>query len=165
MSNNSYTNEDIFEQVSRRIDYEELVRILEHDLNHIANTTWQEGDSILEFKVFFDTDEFNTTVSLQHEGEGQPQLVTPVLVSLITGSYSQPKGPQIFNTTFRIEAFGFANDRERLREVFELYSSLNQGAILSGLFGSSLTTSFTDFPIITPPEPYKGMNRLSVFMV
>ncbi len=162
---NNYTNEEIYEKVSQRINYEQLSRILEHDLNHIADVTSEEGKTVVQFKVFFDSAEFNTTVGLQHEGEGQPQLITPVLISLVSGNYSEPKGPQIFNTTFRIEAFGFAEDKERLREIFELYSSLNQGAILTGLFSSSLTTSFTDFPIMTPPEPYKGMDRLSVFMV
>jgi hypothetical protein len=52
-----------------------------------------------------------------------------------------------------------------LREIFEVFSSLNQGAIVTGLLGSNMATSFTDFPIMTPPEPYKGFNRLSVFMV
>lgn len=36
---NNYTTEQIFEKLSQRIDYKELVRILENDLNHIANTT------------------------------------------------------------------------------------------------------------------------------
>jgi hypothetical protein len=71
----------------------------------------------------------------------------------------------LFNTTFRIEAFGFDEDKERLREIFEIFSSLNQGAILTGMFGSSMTTSFTDFPIMTPAEPYKGSNRMSIFLI
>jgi hypothetical protein len=102
---------------------------------------------------------------LQHEGEGTPQRITPVLVSLITGDYTTQKGPQLFTTTFRVEAFGFEDDKDRLREIFEVYSSLNQGAILTGLLGSNMATSFTDFPVMTPPEPYKGANRLSVFLV
>lgn len=36
---NNYTTEQIFEKLGQRIDYKELVRILENDLNHIANTT------------------------------------------------------------------------------------------------------------------------------
>lgn len=162
---NNYTNEQIFEKLNQRIDYRELTRILEHDLNHIANTTWEQGDNIIEFKTFFDFDEFETSIQFQAEGEGQPQRITPVLITLLTGDFTEPKGPQLFATTFRIEAFGFESDKERLREIFEIYSSLNQGAILSGLFGSSMTTSFTDFPIVTPAEPYKGANRMSVFML
>ena len=36
---NNYTTEQIFEKLSKRIDYHELARILEGDLNHIANAT------------------------------------------------------------------------------------------------------------------------------
>lgn len=162
---NNYTNEQIYEKINQRIDYKELTRILEHDLNHIANTTWTEETNTIEFKAFFDFDEFETAIAFQAEGQGQPQRITPVLITLLNGDYTEPKGPQLFATTFRIEAFGFESDKDRLREIFEIYSSLNQGAILSGLFGSSLTTSFTDFPIVTPPEPYKGANRISVFMI
>jgi hypothetical protein len=36
---NSYTTEQILEKVAKRIDYKELVRILEYDLNYISNTT------------------------------------------------------------------------------------------------------------------------------
>jgi hypothetical protein len=28
-----------------------------------------------------------------------------------------------------------------------------------------MTTSFTDFPIMTPAEPYKGSNRMSIFLI
>jgi len=162
---NNYTTEQIFDRLSRRIDYNELARILEADLNHIANATWEEGKPHIEFKSFFDYAEFETAIQIQHEGEGQPQKITPVLLSLLNGDFTEPKGPQLFNTTFRIEAFGFDSDKERLREIFELFSSLNQGAILSGMFGSTMTTSFTDFPIMTPAEPYKGANRMSIFLL
>ena len=162
---NNYTTEQIFEKLGQRIDYKELVRILENDLNHIANTTWKEGQDFIEFKAFFDFAEFETAIQFQAEGEGQPQRITPVLVSLLNGDFTEPKGPQLFATTFRIEAFGFESDKDQLREIFEIFGSLNQGAILSGMFGSSMTTSFTDFPIMTPPEPYKGANRMSIFML
>lgn len=36
---NNYTTEDIFNTLNNRIDYNELARVLELDLNHIANTT------------------------------------------------------------------------------------------------------------------------------
>jgi hypothetical protein len=36
---NSYTTEQILEKVGKRIDYNELVRIFEYDLNYISNTT------------------------------------------------------------------------------------------------------------------------------
>ena len=84
---------------------------------------------------------------------------------MLDGQFSEPKGPQLFNILFRIEAFAFERDKEPIRRIFEVYNKLNQGAILSGMFGSSLTTSFTEFPVVTPPEPYKGMNRFSVFML
>ena len=162
---NNYTTDDIFRVLNNRIDYNEIARVLELDLNNIANTTYQEGDDIIEFKAFFDFAEFDTFVNLQAAGEGQPQLVTPVLVSLLDGQFSEPKGPQLFNVLFRVEAFGFEKDKDRLRLIFEVYNKLNQGAILTGMFGSSLVTSFTEFPVMTPPEPYKGMNRMSVFML
>jgi len=162
---NSYTTEQILEKVSKRIDYKELVRVLEYDLNYISNTTSKDNDNIIDFKVFFDFGEFQTAVDLQHEGEGQPQRTTPVLVTLLNGDYTTQKGPQLFNTTYRIEAFGFEQDKDRLREIFEVYSSLNQGTIVSGLLGSNMATSFTDFPVITPPEPYKGFNRFSIFLL
>ena len=162
---NNYTVDDIFEKLNNRIDYNEIARVLELDLNNIADTTWQEGDDILEFKAFFDFAEFDTFVNLQAPGEGQPQLITPVLISLLDGQFSEPKGPQLFNVLFRIEAFAFAKDKDRIRQIFEVYNKLNQGAILTGMFGSSLVTSFTEFPVMTPPEPYKGMDRMSVFML
>ena len=162
---NNYTIEQIEEKLSKRIDYQEIARVLEGDLNHIANITWEEGNSIVEFRVFFDYAEFETAIQVQHEGEGQPQRITPVLLSLLNGDFTEPKGPELFNATFRVEAFGFDQDKERLRVIFEVFSSLNQGAILSEMFGATLTTSFTDFPIMTPAEPYKGVNRFSVFFV
>jgi hypothetical protein len=160
---NNYTTEQIFDKLNKLIDYRELARILESDLNHIANVTWEEGKPIIEFKAFFDYAEFETAQEVQHEGEGQPQRITPVLLSLMTGDFIELRGPELFNATFRVEAYGFDEDKERLREVFEIFGSLNQGAILSGMFGSTMTTSFTDFPIMTPAEPYKGANRFSVF--
>lgn len=88
-----------------------------------------------------------------------------MLISLLDGQFSEPKGPQLFNLLFRIEAFAFAKDKDPIRRTFETYNKLNQGAIYSGMFSSALTTSFTEFPVVTPPEPYKGMDRFSVFML
>ena len=163
---NNITTEEILERLNKRIDYNEIARILEHDLNLIASevATNFGDDTPVAFQVFFDFAEFDTYINNQAPGEGQGYNDVPVVISLVNGDYSTEKGPELYSTTFRIEAFGFEAQKDRLRAIFETFSSLNQGTTLSGMFNSSMTTSFTDFPIMTTPEPYKGEDRMSVFM-
>ena len=161
---NNITEQDIIERLERRIDYKELARILEHDLNMISGQVAQGDTTPIEFKVFFDFGDFDTHINQQAQGEGQHHKITPVVISLINGDYAVESGPELYSTTYRIEAFGFKRDKEQLRAVFETFSALNQGALVSGMFNSSMATSLTDFPIMTTPEPYKGEDRMSVFM-
>ena len=160
----NYTQQDILDKIARRIDYQEVARLLELDLNTIAQQVVTNPEDYLEFKVFFDFGEFDTTINGQAPGEGQGFHITPVLLSLVSGNYTTEKGPQIYQTQFRVEAFAFQKDMENLRAVFEVYSSLNQGAVSTGLFANALTTSITDFPVFSEVTQYKGFERVSVFM-
>lgn len=158
------TREQIKEALDSQIDYKELTRLIELDLNILAQELITQPEDYIEFKGFFDFGEFDTTINLQAPGEGNGFYPTPVLVSLIDGNYTTQKGPQVFSTIFTIEAFGFEKDAENLRKIFDAYSKLNQGQIKTDEFGHYKTISFTDFPVMTTPTPYKGMNRLSVFI-
>lgn len=158
------TREQIREVLDSQIDYKELTRLIELDLNILAQELITQPEDYIEFKAFFDFGEFDTTINLQAPGEGNGFYPTPVLVSLIDGNYTTQKGPQVFSTIFTIEAFGFEKDAENLRKIFDAYSKLNQGQIKTDEFGHYKIISFTDFPVMTTPAPYKGMNRLSVFL-
>ena len=114
--------------------------------------------------MFFDYGEFDTTVNAQSPGEGAGFHITPVLLRLVGGDYTMKTGPQIFQTQFRIEAFGFTKDMENIRAVLEVYSALNQGAFSTDLFANAMTTSITDFPIFSESMPYKGFDRISAFL-
>lgn len=158
------TNQQILDAISKRVDYAEIARLLELDLNAIATQVITESEDYIQFKVFFDIGEFNTTITAQAPGEGQGFFETPVLISLVNGSYTNARGPQLYSLEFRIESFGFEKDYENIRKVLEAYSSINQGAIRSGEFNDALVTSTCDFPVLTTPSPYKGFNRFSAFM-
>jgi len=158
------TSEQIIEKLNKRIDYSEIVRLLELDLNVIAQEVLTNPEDLIEFKVFFDYGEFDTAVNAQAPGEGAGFFTTPVLLSLIDGDYSTEKGPQVYQTQFRIEVFAFEKDMENVRAILEVYSSLNQGGVPSDLFAPALTTSITDFPVFTQPIQYKGFTRISAFM-
>jgi hypothetical protein len=184
------TNQQINEAIQERVNYAELARLLETDLNAIAlqaipihaeeqrqlalsqGKTQTEANEIydklsaeyVEFKVFFDTGTFNTTIEAQAPGEGQGFYKTPVLITFINGGFSTERGPQIYSLEFRIEAFGFERNFDLNRKIFEGYSRLNQGVIRSKDFNDAQVTSVCDFPIATTPQPYKGFNRFSIFM-
>lgn len=158
------TNEQILAAISKRVDYAEIARLLETDLNAIAGQVIENPEDFIQFKVFFDMGHFNTTIIAQAPGEGQGFYETPVLISLINGSYSTQRGPQLYALEFRIEAFGFEKDYENIRKIMEAYSALNQGAIRSGEFNDAMITAVCDFPVLGTPAPYKGFNRFSAFM-
>jgi hypothetical protein len=179
------TNTQINEAIQERVNYAELARLLEADLNAIAlqaipihaeeqrqGKTQAEADAIydklalqyIEYKVFFDAGTFNTEITAQAPGEGQGMFKTPVLISFVNGSFSTARGPQVYALEFRIEAFGFEQDFEINRKIFEGYSRLNQGALRNEEFNDAQVTSVCDFPIATIPQPYKGFNRFSIFM-
>lgn len=158
---NNITQQQILDTLENLIEYEEISRILEHDLNMIA----EQVDVPIEFSVFFDAGEFDTTIKSQSLGEGQGNVIIPVLITLIGGDYSTQSGPQAYSTSFRIESFGYTKYRKELRRIFETYSKFYHGQILDGMFNSSLTTSYTDFPITTEDVPYKGEERFSIWLM
>lgn len=159
-----YTQADILERISKLIDYNEVVRLLELDLNTIAREVVTEAEDYIEFKVFFDSGEFDFAVEAQAPGEGPGFHKTPVLLSLVSGDYENEKGPQIFQTNFRIEILGFEKDKENLRKILEIYSSLNQGGIKKNTENEVLTTSVTDFPVFSEIMQYRGFERVSIYM-
>lgn len=174
------TPQEIQIAIGKLIDYKELARLLQSDLNSIANevlsqTIDVEGtptpkfpDQYIDFEVFFDVGEFNTYIGVQAPGEGQGFYKTPVLLTAIGGQYSTERGPQVFSLEFRIEAFGFDKDYELVREILSVYSQMNQGKIrnLDGdeFAGTMQVVSFSDFPALTTPQQYKGFNRFSGFI-
>jgi hypothetical protein len=174
------TPQEIQIAIGKLIDYKELARLLQSDLNSIANevlsqTIDVEGtptpkfpNQYIDFEVFFDVGEFNTYVTAQAPGEGRGFYKTPVLLTAIGGQYSTERGPQVFSLEFRIEAFGFDKDYELTREILTVYSQMNQGKIrnLNGdeFAGTMQVVSFSDFPALTTPTQYKGFNRFSGFI-
>jgi hypothetical protein len=184
------TNQQINEAIQERVNYAELARLLEVDLNAIAlqaipihaeeqrqlllaqGKTQTEANELydklsaqyIEFQVFFDVGTFNTTIEAQAPGEGQGFFKTPVLISFINGNFSNERGPDVYSLEFRIEAFAFEKDFDISRKIFEGYSRLNQGAIRSKDFNEAQVTSVCDFPVTTSPIPYKGFNRFSIFI-
>jgi len=160
----AYTTQDIITKIEKRVDYAEVSRVLELDLNTIAQQVITNPQDFLQFKVFFDYGEFDTTISAQAPGEGNGFLVTPVLLSLVNGAYTTDKGPQVYQTQFRIEVLAFEQDRENVRAVLEVFSSLNQGSVSTDVFANALTTSLTDFPVVSEPVQLKGFTRLTFFL-
>lgn len=156
-----YTKEDILAKLNKRVDYSEVARLLELDLNTIAEETL---DDFLGFKVFFDYGDYDTTVNGYAPGEGAGFQEIPILLSLISGDYTTLKGPEVFSLMFRIEGFGFEERFEDTRKVFEIYSSLHQGTASNEGFGEVLYTTFTDFPVLTEAFPYKGAQRFQIFL-
>lgn len=160
----AFTTADIIEKIERRVDYAEVARVLQLDLNIIAQQVITDAQQYLEFEVFFDYGEFDTAISAQAPGEGNGFFVTPVLLSLVDGSYTTDKGPQVYQTEFRIEVLAFEQDRENVRAVLEVFSSLNQGAVSADVFANALTTTLTDFPIMSEPLQLKGFTRMNFYM-
>ena len=160
----SYTQQDILDKIAKRVDYSEIARILELDLNTIAMEIVTDPSQYLQFKVFLDYDEFDTTVEMQAPGEGQGFLITPVMLNLVNGSYTTQKGPQVYQTEFRIEVLALEKDIPNVRAVLEVFSSLNQGTVSNNMFANALTTSITDFPVVTDPFPYKGFTRVDFYL-
>lgn len=160
----AFTTADIIEKIERRVDYAEVARVLQLDLNIIAQQVITDAQEYLEFEVFFDYGEFDTAISAQAPGEGNGFFVTPVLLSLVDGSYTTDKGPQVYQTEFRIEVLAFEQDRENVRAVLEVFSSLNQGAVSADVFANALTTTLTDFPIMSEPLQLKGFTRMNFYM-
>jgi len=160
----AYTTADIITKIEKRIDYAEITRVLELDLNTIAQQVITDPQEYLQFQVFFDYGEFDTTISAQAPGEGNGFLTTPVLLSLVNGSYTTEKGPQVYQTEFRIEVLAFEKDRDNVRAVLEVFSSLNQGNVSADIFANALTTSLTDFPVVSEPLQLKGFTRLTFFL-
>ena len=134
----NYTNEDILQKLNKRINYSEVARILELDLNTIASQVIDAPEDYMEFKVFFDYGEFDTTVNGQAPGEGQGFHVTPVLLSLIGGDYSTEKKDLKYSKhNSQNRGFRIPKDMENLRTILEIYSSLNQGAVSDGIFANA----------------------------
>lgn len=157
------TREEIMVALDKTIDYKALSEILEIDLNNIATEINETGDP-LSFKVFFDFNDFDTTIEGQAPGEGEGFYDTPILLSLLDGDFATERGPNIYSLVFNIEAFGFEKDRALIRKVFETYGALNQGKIQKEEISNAHSISFVSFPMITQPMPYKGQNRFSIFM-
>ena len=160
----AYTTADIITKIEKRIDYAEVARVLELDLNTIAQQVITDPQQYLQFQVFFDYGEFDTAISAQAPGEGNGFFTTPVLLSLVNGSYTTDKGPQVYQTQFRIEVLAFEQDRDNVRAVLEVFSSLNQGSVSSDTFANALTTSLTDFPVLSEPLQLKGFTRVSFYL-
>lgn len=160
------TYQDIQEKLAKVINYNIIATVLQTDLNSIAQEIITDPKDSMEFKVFFDFGNFDTTVNAQAPGEGQGFLITPVLLSLVNGDYSTQKGPQVYSLSFRIEALGFEKDKDNLQKIFEVYSALNHGQIVNeeDSIYNTMVTTFCDFPVKTEPIPYKGFNRISIFL-
>jgi hypothetical protein len=155
--------EEIQAAIAKQINYAELASLLELDLQSIADEVVTEAEDYIEFKVFFDSGEFETAIEAQNLGAGPGLQKTPILLSFINGDYSTSRGPQFFSTVFAIEVFGFENDRELLRKIFESYSYLNQGKVDSEDLGIYTTTTL-EFPTFTAPFQHKGSTRTQGFM-
>lgn len=159
----SYTTSDIQEALEKQVNYEELARILELDLNNIAGQVIEEPENTITFKVFFDSGEFETCISDSLPGEGEGFLITPVLLKFINGNYSTMRGPKFFSTVFSIEVVGYEKDRENLRKIFETYSYMNQGIIDKDELGIYITKTL-EFPFFDEPFQLKGETRFQGFM-
>ena len=157
-----YSYEKIQEALEKQVNYQEITELLELDLNTIAEEVVEDPTKKIEFKVFFDSGEFNTTINQQEAGEGDGMYITPILFKFINGDYSTMKGPKFFSTTFSIEVFGFERDRESLRKIFETYSYMNQGYIEQG--NGMYMTKVLEFPYFGEQFPLKGMDRVQGFM-
>lgn len=159
----SYTTLDIQEALEKQINYEELSRILELDLNNIAEQIIEDPQNTITFKVFFDSGEFETSISDSLSGEGEGFLTTPVLLKFVNGNYSTMRGPKFFSTVFSIEVMGYEKDREDLRKIFETYSYMNQGLIDKDEIGIYITKTL-EFPFFDEPFQLKGETRFQGFM-
>lgn len=159
----SYTTLDIQEALEKQINYEELSRILELDLNNVAEELIKDAQDTITFKVFFDSGEFETTISDTLPGEEEGFLITPVLLKFVNGNYSTMRGPKFFSTVFSIEVMGFEKDRENLRKIFETYSYMNQGLIDKDELGFYITKTL-EFPFFDVPFQLKGETRFQGFM-
>lgn len=158
------TEDLILEKVSNLIDFEEVVSILELDLNTIAQQIITNPQDQIEFKVFFDAGDFDALVNSQAPGEGMGFNVTPVLLSFVNGTFQTETGPQLLQSQFRIESFGFKKDMENTRKVFATYSSLNRGTIVTEFTTVAKATSLMDFPVFSEVMQYKGFERVSCYM-
>lgn len=158
------TEDLILEKVSNLIDFKEVVSILELDLNTIAQQIITDPQDQIEFKVFFDAGDFDVLVNSQAPGEGMGFNVTPVLLSFVNGTFQTETGPQLLQSQFRIEAFGFKKDMENTRKVFATYSSLNRGTIVTEFTTVAKATSLMDFPVFSEVMQYKGFERVSCYM-
>lgn len=162
----SLTYDKIREKLDNLIDYREIAENLENDLNAVAHELLKDDpQNSIDFKVFFDVGEFDAATKAPSPGEGPGFHTTPVLLSLIDGSFGSNTGPQAVQAYFRIEAFGFKKDVDNLRDIFSAYSYLNRGELLPEYTeGVGIATSVMDFPIVSEIEQYRGFERLSVFV-
>lgn len=159
----AYTTLDIQEALEKQVNYEELSRILELDLNNIAGQIIEDPQDTITFKVFFDSGEFETSISDSLAGEGEGFLITPILLKFVNGNYSTMRGPKFFSTVFSIEVVGYEKDRENLRKVFETYSYMNQGLIDKDELGIYIAKTL-EFPFFDGPFQLKGETRFQGFM-
>ena len=157
-----YSYEKIQEALEKQVDYQEITELLELDLNTIAEEVVEDPTKKIEFKVFFDSGEFNSVINQQEAGEGDGMFITPILFKFVNGDYSTMKGPKFFSTTFSIEVMGFERDRQNLRKIFETYSYMNQGIIEEG--NNMHMTKVLEFPYFGEQFPLKGMDRVQGFM-
>ena len=157
-----YTYEDIQAALEKQVNYAEITTLLEVDLNNIADEVIEDPTKKIEFKVFFDSGEFNSVLNEQEVGEGDGMFITPVLFKFINGDYSTMKGPKFFSTVFSIEVMGFERDRENLRKIFETYSYMNQGLIEQ--IDELYMTKTLEFPYFGEQFPLKGIDRVQGFM-
>lgn len=155
------TYEEINIALSKQVNYLELARLIELDLNNIAEQLITEPLDIIEFKVFFEFDEFDTRTKAQSLGEGSPVRETPVLLTFISGDYSSKRGPQFFSTIFNLEILGFEKDLENLRKIFESYAYMNQGRMDDDI--GITTTRFVEFPVFTDMFDLHGLRRVQGF--
>ena len=157
-----YTYEDIQAALEKQVNYAEITTLLEVDLNNIADEVIEDPTKKIEFKVFFDSGEFNSVLNEKEVGEGDGMFITPVLFKFINGDYSTMKGPKFFSTVFSIEVMGFERDRENLRKIFETYSYMNQGLIEQ--IDELYMTKTLEFPYFGEQFPLKGIDRVQGFM-
>ena len=64
------TYQEIQEALSKQINYSELARLLEVDLNAIAVELITDPTESIEFEVFFEQGEFETAIPVNAQGEG-----------------------------------------------------------------------------------------------
>lgn len=167
----SYSQEDIIKKTDGLIDYKELNRLIELDLNTIAETylSTLEGypENMIQFEVFDDFGTFNKYIELQGPGIGQQTPITPVLISNLGGSFNNEKGPEVYMLNFEMQAYGFEDDHLNLRNIFTIYAEIKHGKTeylesITGEDGGS-ASYYHMLPAFGVPVSDGGVRRITLF--